>query len=319
MQMKYALFLLLFSSCSQFRTSELSDTSREYPEWIYSPYAVCAEAQELCASGEGKGQAAADIQAKKNLASVFEVKISSEFSALTSSSSSIPWQAEVHQEIQTSLNESVDQVLEVVQIIHRFKKDKLNFSLASLDRAKASELIRSRIEKLDDELTILWNKKQRTLLRRMIRLSLEREKLNDRYSIIRGDRIPARIGLKEVLEWKASRLKLSPLNLKVGLAPEWMTEKIKELLTEAGFRLSKAEVDKVLTLHVDSIKEYLNVNGFEKYTFTLKLTSIENGEKKKVISTSETVTGRTQGDALLKVKPFFTEYLEQNLSELDLD
>ena len=45
----------------------------------------------------------------------------------------------------------------------------------------------------------------------------------------------------------------------------------------------------------------------------------ENGEKKKVISASETVTGRTQGDALLKVKSFFNDYIEYHLSDLHLD
>ena len=70
---------------------------------------------------------------------------------------------------------------------------------------------------------------------------------------------------------------------------------------------------------VYSIREYLNVDGFEKYTFNLILTSFANGEKNKVVSTSETVTGRSQADALLKVKNYFTDYIEQHLSDLELD
>jgi hypothetical protein len=74
-----------------------------------------------------------------------------------------------------------------------------------------------------------------------------------------------------------------------------------------------------VSLQVDSIKEFLNVEGFEKYTFTLSMMSIEDGQKKKVISASETVTGRSQADALLKVKGFFSDYIEQHLSDLHLD
>jgi hypothetical protein len=98
-----------------------------------------------------------------------------------------------------------------------------------------------------------------------------------------------------------------------------MREKISELLTEAGFFLVKGEANKIVTVQVDTIKEFINVAGFEKHTFTLSLTSIVNGEKRNSISTSETVTGRTQADALLKVKNIFNEYVEQHLSDLRLD
>ncbi len=98
-----------------------------------------------------------------------------------------------------------------------------------------------------------------------------------------------------------------------------MSEKLKELLTEAGFRIVKGDAKKAISLNVDSIKEHLNVEGFEKYTFTMNMTSFEDGEKNKVLAASETVTGRTQGDALLKVKAFFNKYIEQHLSDLHLD
>ena len=91
-----------------------------------------------------------------------------------------------------------------------------------------------------------------------------------------------------------------------------------------NFKIANVQdIEKVLKLHfryqVDSIKEFLNVEGFEKFTFTLGLTSVVNGDKKRTISVSETVTGRTQADALLRVKNFFNEYIEQHLSDLKLD
>jgi hypothetical protein len=124
---------------------------------------------------------------------------------------------------------------------------------------------------------------------------------------------------KDIVAWRESRPKVENIALKVGQAPEWMTEKLKELLTEAGFRIVKGETKKAISLNVDSIKEYLNVEGFEKYTFTMNMTSFDNGEKNKIISASETVTGRSQADALLKVKSFFNDYIEQHLSDLHLD
>ncbi len=306
--------------CSHFKNKpSLSDGHQETPGWLYAPYEHCQEEEELCATGEAKTLAQADAQARTNLASIFEVKVKSELNASSSSSSSFPWQSEVRQEVQQSMQESVDQVLENVQVKKHYKKDGLTYSLASLDRRKASELLGARLQKIDHELEILWAKKQRTNLRKIVKLNLEREKLNERYSIVAGGGRTPKVTYQDILKWRESRPKAEPLALRVGQAPDWMQEKIKELLTESGFRIVKGEADKVLSLNVDSIKEFLNVEGFEKYTFTLNMTSLEAGEKKKVISTSETVTGRTQADALLKVKSFFDMYIEQHLSDLDLD
>lgn len=318
--MKILLLLLAVSGCSLFKKSpELSSSSKETPEWIYSPYDACDEQTQLCATGEARGMAAADAQARANLASVFEVKVSSTLNSTQSSRSAFPWQSQVNEEVQTALDQSVNEILENVQIKKHFKKDGLTYALASLDRNEAASLIGGRMKKLDTELEALWQRRSRTNLRKIMRLHLEREKLNERYATVAGGKKAAKVSYEDIMRWKESRPELVPLSLKVGQAPDWMKEKLKELLTESGFRLVKSESSRVLSMNVDSIKEFLNVEGFEKYTFTLNMTSFENGEKKKVISTSETVTGRTQADALLKVKPFFTSYIEEHLSDLHLD
>ena len=318
--MKNILLLLLLFGCAHFRPGpSLSESAKETPTWIYAPYDACSEEQELCATGEGKTLTQADSEARKNLASIFEVTVSSEFNVTTTSSQTFPWQGAVRQEVQQSLQESVNQILESVQIKKHAREKGLTYALASLDRTQASELIGNRLLKIDDELNTLWNKRSRTNLRKIVRLYLEREKLNERYSIVSGSSRPARMTYKDIVEWRQSRPQTEVLALRVGQAPEWMTEKLKELLSEAGFRIVKGDADKAVSLHVDSIKEYLNVEGFEKYTFTMTLTSYENGEKNKILTASETVTGRSQADALLKVKAYFNEYIEQHLADLHLD
>jgi hypothetical protein len=318
--MKNILFLLLLTSCSLYQSKpELSENSKEVPGWIYAPYEACAEETELCATGEGKNSGESDAQARNNLASIFEVKVKSEFNVQTSSTQTFPWQGAVRQEVQQSLQESVDQILETVQIKKRYRQKGLSHSLAALDRNKVSELLGNRLTKIDDELNVLWDKRSRTNLRKIVRLYLEREKLNERYSIASGQGRPSRMTYKDIMAWRQTRPRIENLALRIGQAPEWMSEKLKELLTEAGFRIVKGDAKKAISLNVDSIKEHLNVEGFEKYTFTMNMTSYEDGEKNKVLAASETVTGRTQADALLKVKAFFNEYIEQHLSDLHLD
>ncbi len=320
MQMKMLFLMLLFTGCSMFKAMpELSSSSKDVPGWVYSPYETCDEASELCATGEARTMSAADAQARANLASIFEVQVKSTLSTNTNSQSSFPWQSQVNEEVQTAIEESVNEVLENVQVKKHFKKDGLTYALASLDKNQASGLIVGRIKKIDTELETLWERRSRTNLRKIVRLHLEREKLNERYATVAGGKKASKVTYEEIMKWKESRPKMIPLSLRVGQAPDWMKEKLKELLTESGFRIVKGETDRVLSMNVESIKEFLNVEGFEKYTFTLNMTSTENGEKKKVISTSETVTGRTQADALLKVKPFFNNYIEDHLSDLHLD
>jgi len=318
--MKYLFLFLLISGCALFRKEPvLSDSAKDDPSWLYSPYDACSESAELCATGEGKGFANADAEARANLSSIFEVKVQSDLSVTTSSTQTFPWQGQVREEVQKSVKESVNQVLETVQIKKHFRKAGLSHALASLDRHKASELIGSRLMKVDGELNTLWGNHQRTNLRKIVKLYTERERLNERYSVVSGQSRPAKVAWEKIIKWRESKPITEPLILKIGQAPDWMKEKISELLTEAGFRLVKSNANKIVTVQVDSIKEFLNVEGFEKFTFTLGMTSIMNGEKKRTISTSESVTGRTQADALLRVKDYFNEYIEHHLSDLRLD
>lgn len=316
---KLILFLVLFGCSSLDKRPVLSDTAKDVPGWLYSPYEGCSEAQELCATGEAKSFLEADAQARLNLASIFEVQVKSDMTVNSSSSQSSPGLAQVRQDVLHTLKESVNQVLEAVEIKEHYKKDGLSYALASLDRARASEIIRSRLDRVDNELEVYWSRKQRTNLRKILRLTLTRENLNERLAIVTGHRKPGPVTYKEVMAWKDSRPKSGSINLKVGQAPEWLVEKLRELLTEAGFTIVRGEAAHVLTLNVDSIREFLNVSGFEKYTFTFTLQNNEGDDRKKVITTSETVTGRSQADALLKVRHYFLEYLETHLSDLHLD
>lgn len=318
--MKILFNLLLLASCSIFNAKpQLSENASDLPVWVYSPYDGCEQEAELCATGEAVSQGAADASALAGLASIFEVKVVSEFNSLSTSKQSFPWLGVVEQEVQQSLGESVDQILEMVQIKKRFKLKQMTYSLASLDREKAGELIGGRLRRIDEELATLWSKRSRTNLRKIMKLSLEREKLNERFSIVSGSPRQAVVSYKEIIQWRLSKPKTELLALRIGQAPEWMSDKLKELLTEAGFKIVKGDAEKAVSLNVDSIKEFLNVQGFEKYTFTMNLTSFEKGEKNKVLAISETVSGRTQADALLKVKNYFSKYLEQHLSDLNLD
>ena len=317
--MKIIFILLFLSSCGLIPPKpQLSENSSETPSWVYSPYDFCHQPSELCATGESKSLKGADAEAVKNLASIFESHLKV-VSLSENSQQDFPWLGVVRQEVERSLQESVSQIFETVTIKKHFQSSGMIYSLASLDREKSSELIGQRLSKLDDELNALWSKRRRTNLRRIFRTFLERDKLNEKYSILSGHPRPSKLTYADIIEWRQTQPRFEPLALRIGQAPIWMSDKIKDLLTEAGFKIVKGDAEKAISLNVDSIKEFLTLSGFEKYTFTMNITSFEKGERTKILSASETVTGKSQADALLKVKNFFTEYIDRHLSDLDLD
>lgn len=317
--MKLLCLLLLVGACSHLNQFNKNSTESQDPEWIYSPYKLCNEQQELCAIGEGKSFTEADAVSRANLATIFEVKIQSDLTFTNSTQQTYPWQGEVKEDVQKALTESVNQILQGVEIKQRFKSKGISFSLASLNRSQAASSFSDKIKILDQELKVLWEKKQRTNIRRMMRLFLEREKLNEKLSIVTGLGRMSPVTWEEIVRWKKTKPDNEPVLLKFGQAPDWMKEKLSEILSESGFHIVNSEASKVVSLQIESIKEFLNVDGFEKYTFTMSLMSIENGQKKRVISSAKTVTGRTQADALLKVKSYFSEYIEDHISDLNLD
>ena len=121
------LWLLFLVGCTQFhpQKSGLSDTESDLPGWIYSPYEFCQDGREFCTAGEGRSLTEAEANARAHLASIFEVKIKTDFQSFTSSSQVLPWQSQVKEEVQKSISESVDQVLEAVEIKKRHKKKTL--------------------------------------------------------------------------------------------------------------------------------------------------------------------------------------------------
>lgn len=318
--MKNIFLAILVAGCSTMsQKPQLSENSINVPDWVYSPYEFCSEQTQLCASGEGRTMNEADSIARNNIATIFEVKLKSDLNIVTTSEQTMPFSGAVREDVQKTLQESTDQVLETVQIIKHFKDKSLHYSLASLDKAKISDFLGSRILKIDSELEILWSRRSRTNLRKILKLYHEREKLHDRYLIVSAFPMPSKLSYRDIIDWRQTKPKLETLALRIGQAPDWLSGKLVELLSESGFKIVKGDAEKAVSVNVDSIKEFLNVEGFEKHTFTLNLMSFDKGEKKRVISFSETVTGRNQTDALLKVKHLFNEYIEQHLSDLDLD
>jgi hypothetical protein len=316
------LFPILFvlSSCAFFKPAPpiTSDHANELPDWAYAPMDACSEASEICASGEGKTNSIADANAKKSLASIFETKIEAQTSShLSASGSAILMKAQ--ESATVSVTETVNQTLEATQVIKRFRFKEMSYSLVSLDKAKASENLRARIDKIQSELSALWKRRDRTAWSRMWELAHQREALNDRFNIMMGERIQFTPNISELQAWYQSRRAEIPLAYEFIDLPKEYASQIVSRLTNSGYRLFEMNQGSRIKAVLESKKEHMNVKGFEKWFFNLTMENISKaGAKTGGLVAQATTTGRSKVDCEMKAREILLKEMEEKLQELNL-
>jgi hypothetical protein len=300
------LLILVACSTNQKKSAYEFDQEKEVdvPVWVYSLDEACDENLYLCTSASAEDQNLADARAKKSLAAVFETKIKSSFDVYKTSFSKEEREV-VEEEINSEINESVDGLLKTVKITERFKKNDIYFSLARLDRKKSAKALRAQIRKIDEELKYLYGKKMRGSIKKMMILFEKRTRYVDKYIVLEGDKLPSPVSFSQIQNIKFQNKNGRRVYVKHNIeTPSVILKHVEQILGESGFEVSKnLAVDYFLTLRYKSVNEYINVKGFEKYSFELNIAS-QNNLKKQIgsFSISQTATGRNKQDAFFKNK-----------------
>lgn len=295
-----------------------SEHAKEVPQWAFAPMDECSEATQICSSGEGETAGKADAHALKSLAAIFETKISgSTESTMIVRGSSVLAQAQ--ETAVVNVRNEVKQTLEAAQIIKRHRYKKLNYSLASLDKAKASANLQAALEKVQSELSALWQRRDRLAWARMWELFHQREGLNDRYTILTGTRLSFVPSAQELQSWYQARRAEVPLALEAVDLPNEFAGALKARLTNAGYRVFDLNTGARLKAVWEAKKEHLNVEGFEKWFFLLRIEHLSKaGAKVGALSESIAVTGRSRVDCEAKAREALIGLMESKLSELNL-
>ncbi|MCE3013382.1 MAG: LPP20 family lipoprotein [Proteobacteria bacterium] len=312
--------LLLSTGCALFKpkSPQTSDHAAEVPAWAYAPMEECMEERQLCASGEGKTGTIAEANAMKSLAAIFETKIE----ASTSSTMTVSGHqslAQATELAQTTVRDEVKQTLEAAQVIKKHRYQNMSYALASLDKEKASANLKAALDKVQAELSALWERRDRTAWARMWELFQVREGLNDRYNIINAGRIPFSPTASELQKWYQSRKAEVPLALEILNLPSEYEAHLKARLTNSGYRLFSLNTGARLQAQMTSKQEHMNVAGFEKWFFNLSMTNISKaGAKIGGLSVSTTATGRSKVDCEMKARAVLIKEMEEKLHELNL-
>ncbi|MGK0367687.1 MAG: hypothetical protein ACI9QD_000825 [Thermoproteota archaeon] len=328
--LQFFTLILIVSACSSNKKKMNKGKEKVkrsvVPEWVYSPMDICNERNEICASGEGDSLAEADANARKSLASIFETNIKSSFSSFSSSTGEgmDPSMHEYAAETFKQINETVDQALEGVTIKQRADKDKVFFALARLDKRKAAEALRSEIKNVDEKLKQAHALNKRSMLRKMMTLFKLREDLASRYQFLSDRNLKSPVTLADINKIKygtTAQVKMILLKIKDGSRDVKLS--LKNILTQIGHKVvsrNAGRIDIKIKGGLESSKEHFNVNGFVKFTHTLTLTALnKKNEKIGSILKSMTAMGRSKADTYRKVKNKLAKYIEEQISELNID
>lgn len=299
------------------------------PKWVNSPNDYCS-AFELCAVGEGAGQMMAEANARKAIAKVFETQVKAKTDVTTSAhqkeGSEGVISGSTSEDVFTKVEETTDQTLKGVVIKETYQGKDAVYALASLDKRKAKKNFKGEMESLDEKILGHYKDGRRSSLNKILKLFEIRKKINEKYELLHGSRFLCPVKYKDVAKKKKEKRDQNVVvfvKIKEIAEDSEIQHLIIQQLLENDYRVItdknkkyKFEVKGELT----SEKQYLNVKGFEKYKFLLKLKSFnDKGVKVGALEFAKAYTGRSMIQAYENAAPFIKQYLSENINELNMD
>ncbi len=317
--LKFLLVLCVVASCSTSQKAERSvKVPKGEPLWLYSAQEFC-EGRFICASAEGDSKSESDARALKSLAGIFEMQVKGEFK-FSKHSFSGEEQTQMEEYVEDNISKKIDLVLKGAEIKERFTKNGLNFSLAALDKEKTRKLLMTEVRDIDSKLKHFYGLKNKLYIKKLNLLYNERMLLNEKLIVVDKSGIPAPISFKEINDLKFTSGGGSKLKFVVGSdVPESLLEKLSEVLTEVGYKLTKEDEDFAITVSFKEKEEFLNVEGFKKFRFEMTMkASNKAGKEVGTYQVSIVSNGRNKKDAFLKIRKKFISRVEGNIDKLNL-
>lgn len=293
------------------------EVGQNLPEWIINPEKECRDQIELCASGEAHSIREADLNAHKAMLGIFETKIEASFKTELRQWDEKSY-ARTEEQISEEIESSVEGILNGAQIAKRFEKDGIYFSFLKLNRRKASSLIKEEIQKIDESLRNILEMGQKSFYLEALTLDEKRRILGQKLRIL-YDNIPAPFySKKDIEKLKYSQDKRHEITIRIE---EGESCYIEEHLSQMGFIIvSNQDQGHLLKCWQTEKQGPLKVEGFVRYTFSLKIEAFDKqGNKAGVIRSSFTSNGRNKEQAFQKVKDEITNFAKESIPRLNLN
>lgn len=290
------------------------------PAWVNNPQRECPD-NFLCSVGEAAGRSQAKAQARAGIAKIFQTEIKSKFTEVVFANDNLS-----EQSMSATTEEMTDMTLEGVEIL-KFHEDKLGYyALAGLNKRKLAANYRTKLDEIDQELSSLWQGGQVGDLMKMGPLMAKRSLYYDRIAFLTGLKVPLPISFKAYLSKKKGLF--NKVTIKIGDEldmPKELREVIAKELSQLGFNLNTGGSSSGPSTHflkgkLETKKEYLNVEGFERHRFNLILKAFDKNQKETGFLKFETVdTGRNFEQTFEKAMNSISEYLNKNIHVLNIE
>lgn len=288
------------------------------PEWTTSldkNTKLCNAKKEICAVGEGESISFAKINARAEIAKFFSTKIESEFETSLQVVGN-----DIKESANERVKESTEEVIDGVEI-RKTDEDKVNYyALAVLNKSKARKVIRKKVSEIDEKMKALRNEKDQKSIFELESLYVERSLLTNRIVLLSGISNPSPITFEEIL--KRKKKLVSGVRVLIQLKEEGSSDVssiIKQEVSSLGYETvtDSKQATHILTGQFYPEKKFLNVDGFEKYGFILKMNAMNKSRISKGSLSQEFVAvGRDYRQAYEKAKAEVVIYLKQNMKKL---
>ncbi len=291
---------LVFGGCA-------SVVSRKLPQWVNNPLANC-ENGFMCAVGEGKSIVLASSNARSELAKQFSVNIKSNSSFSISQKNNNDEQSASY-----LLYEGVSEMLSGVIIKEVYNDGAGNcYAFAVVDKNKLENEALLKVENIDNELQN--NIVVRPVpVKKLKKLIVARQEKNQKYMGLTGKSVAEKITMKDVRKakgepnfYRLEEIKNDTLNLQ---------EFIRSETIEHLDKISK-DAEKVISGDVNIKKQYLNVDGFEKYEVFVSLACKQGNKTIGNIRVNKSGTGRNKQQAIDVVKEEIFKEISEKIDSL---
>ena len=277
------------------------------PSWINNPLKNCSDGY-MCAVGEGNSVLSSSANARNELAKQFSVNIKSDnvFSITQENDKDTTKAFAV-------VNENVDDIISGAIIKETYHAGNGSYyAMAVINRRKLEQELLTEINDIDKNLQLEMQAKP-IPVRKINTLLIKRDEKNSRYIALTGKFVNSVVTMNDVMKskeipnfYKLDIDKNETLNIK---------DFIRNEIVNHLDKISKNST-KVITGKVNIDKQYLNVNGFEKYEIDVVLTCKEGDKVLGSIKITKSEIGRNKQQALDTAKDEIYREIREKIDSL---
>lgn len=285
--------------------------AKSVPEWIRNPKKNCKD-NNICVVGVAETLNLAKVDAKNNIQKYFETKIVSSFKNEINNNEN-----KIKETSYEFINEETSGILKGVEIGKIFENNGKFYVFAYLDKTKITNEIEMNINLLDEQMLILYQENNALSAKKLENLYLQRLELNKKYMFLIDKQIPEIISYNQISN-KIKNTKNNKTSYYIDTNNQELKTLIKNIITNNSGIITDniSNANTIVKGTITSNKEFLDVDGFEKYSLIVELLFIKDGKIINSLLKKEIDTGINFEQVYNKCMNRITTYISDNFINL---